>query len=1040
VKASAWYVDYSLSRYRVSLFWGLIPLATGALSAQALFVKPAKVFGDPNFIGTAANPLLYDSTGPNVVEGRELNAPQGIAVDMSTGAAIVYIADTSNNRVLAYRYSTQLTAGSFADLVLGQPNRFSNITEGPGTNLTTGLSLPTGLAVDGAGNLYVADTGNNRVVRYPKPFSQPAGYQFPNLIIGQKSFSTGTANPGGIGPTTLDLNNGSYIGRTGITIDAAGNLWVADIGNNRVLRFPAAALSAGLNGPTADLVVGQPNMTSSAPAASQVSTTGLTRPLSVAFDPAGNMFVADALGRALQYAPPIATNAAAAEIMGIDPNTPAPFASAINAYSPQSVIAAAGSVILLDAGFNRAMIYPPVNGWPSQQFQFSPSAVEVLGQTSFMGTLANQGLQSPTNVTLSGPVAAAASGNDLYIVDSGNNRVIVYPLAEIASASVPIASRVIGQLDFPYNAPNLLVGAEFDFAGTSANGATGSTILDYSATPPHLYVADTQNNRVLGFKNFAAYQNGQVADLVIGQPNLYSSIVNYGSPGASVPGFQGLSSPTALAVDSAGNLFVADTFNSRVAHFPAPFASGLTAGERADFFIGQSSYNSTVTDPTAINLNAPIGLALTQDGFNAAKPSSGWLVVSDANQNRVMLFPKPFSTGISASAVLGQTSFTSAVPGSNADALNFPRGVAVDAEDHILVADTGNGRVEIFGAASTLATGASATVALTSSLRQPSTVAVGSNGEFWVTDPSQNALFHYPSVDNLPLTNYVSDASLPAVGPRAASMDQYNNLLVADGIDRLLYYVPQVNVVNAANFLAGRALAPGAWAALFAAVSTNPLAPGTQPQTAAPPYPTALGDTQVMINGTASALYYVAQGQINTPLSLNLPPGGTVDLQVVRQSTGQIFGAAEVAMASASPALFTDGGGTGQVAAINAVDGSVNSASSPVVRGQYIELYGTGQGFVAGGPGDGQPSTGQVPTPATPQILIGSSGSGAFVPAVNITYSGLAPTLVDVWQINFQVPATAQAGIAVPITVFLNNIPSTNPNNPTQIVTTLSIK
>jgi uncharacterized protein (TIGR03437 family) len=271
-------------------------------------------------------------------------------------------------------------------------------------------------------------------------------------------------------------------------------------------------------------------------------------------------------------------------------------------------------------------------------------------------------------------------------------------------------------------------------------------------------------------------------------------------------------------------------------------------------------------------------------------------------------------------------------------------------------------------------------------------------------------------------------------------MDQYNNLLVADGIDRLLYYVPQVSVVNAANFLAGRALAPGAWAALFAAIPANPLAPGTQPQIAAPPYPTVLGDTQVLINGTASPLYYVAQGQINTPLSLNLPSGGTVDLQVVRQSTGQIFGAAEVAMASASPALFTDGGGTGQVAAINAVDGSVNSASNPVVRGQYIELYGTGQGFVPGGPGDGQPSTGQVPTPATPQILIGSAGSDAFVPVADITYSGLAPTLVDVWQINFQVPTTAQAGTAVPITVFLNNIPSTNPNNPTQIVTTLSIK
>ncbi len=1019
---------------------GIVPLVSGALSAQALFVKPVHVFGDPNFIGTAANPLTFDSNGPNVVEGRELQSPQGIAVDMSTGSAIIYIADSFNNRVLAYRYSTQLTEGSVADLILGQPNRFTNVAEGPGTSLTTGLSLPTGLAVDSAGNLYVADTGDNRIVRYPKPFAQPAGYQFPDLIIGQKSFSTNTPNAGGIGPTTLQLNsNNSFMGRTGIAIDAAGNLWVADIGNNRVLRFPAAVLSTGLNAPAADMVIGQAGMTSSAQASSSFSLTGLFHPLSVSFDPSGNMFVADALGRALQFAPPLATNAAASRILGIDQNTPPPFASSMNASSPQSVIAAGGNVILLDAGFNRAMIYPPVNAWPTLQFEFSPAAVEVLGQTSFAGELSNQGLPSPSNVTLSAPVDAAASNTELYIVDSGNNRVIVYPLAEIASASVPIASRVIGQLDFPYNAPNLIVGAEFDFSGSSASGATGSTILDYSATPPHLYVADTFNNRVLGFNNFAAYKNGQAADLVLGQPNLFSSIVNYGSTSATIPSFQGLSGPTALAVDSSGDLFVADTFNSRVVRYPAPFASGMTAGEEANLFIGQSSYNSIVRDPTPVNLSAPVGIALTQDGANTAKPNSGWLVVSDANQNRVMMFPKPFTTGVSASAVLGQTSFTSIAAGNNSDALNFPRGVAVDPEDHVLVADSGNGRVQIFDKAANLTTGASATVALTTS-GQPTTVAVGSNGEFWVTAPAQNALFHYPSVDNLPLTNYVSDAFLSAIAPRAASVDQYNNLLVADGIDRLLYYVPQVNVVNAANFLAGRALAPGAWAALFPTVSTNPIAPGAQPQTAAPPYPATLGDTQVLINGTASPLYYVAQGQINTPLSLNLPSGGTVNVEVVRQSTGQIFGAAELALASASPALFTDGGGTGQVAAINAVDGSVNSASNPVVRGQYIELYGTGQGFVPGGPADGQPSTGQVPTPATPQILLGSSPSNAFVPVANITYSGLAPTLVDVWQINFQVPTTAQAGTSVPVTVFMNNIPSGNPNNPTQIVTTLSIK
>ena len=998
-----------------------------------------KVFGDPNFIGTAANPLAFDSNGPNVVVGQELQSPQGIAIDTTVTPPIIYIADTFNNRVLGFRYNTQLTPGATADLVLGQPNFFSNIAEGPGTSLTTGLSLPTGLAVDGAGNLYVADTGDNRVLRYPKPFSQPPGYQFPNLIIGQKSFTTGTANSGGIGPTTLQLNNGSYLGRTGIAIDSGGNLWVADIGNNRVLHFPAAVLAAGQNAPAADFAVGQPNLTSSTAATTSLSVTGLDHPTSVSFDPAGNMFVADGLGRALQYSPPIAANAAASAYMGLDPSTTPPNASAINAENPQSVIATSLNVILLDPAFNRVMVYLPVNTWSQQSVQFSPSANQVLGQSGFTTTQANQGNQTPSNITLSAPVDAAATSAELFVVDSGNNRVIVFPAASAGYSQT--ASRVIGQLDFPYNAPNLIQGKEFDFAASSAAGTNGSMVLDYSATPPHLYVADTQNNRVLGFNNFTALQKGQVADLVIGQPNLFSSMVNYGSGNAAIQSFQGLSSPTALAVDSAGNLFVADTLNSRVMHYPAPFASGKTAGESADFFIGQSSF-APITDPTASNLSAPIGIALTQDGANAAKPNSGWLVVSDANQNRVLMFPKPFYEGENASVVLGQSSFTTTATGTNAFALNSPRGVAVDPQDHILVADAGNARVQIFDVAQNLTNGAGATVSLTSGLKEPIAVAMGADGKFWVAEPTQNGLLHFPSISNLPLNGYTPDAALSAVSPRSAFIDQYDNLLVGDGIDRILYYVPQVSAVNAASFLAGRALAPGTFAAIFPTVSANPLAPATQTQIATTlPFPTTLGDTQVIINGNPSPLYFVSQGQINTPLSLNLPTAGTVDMQIVRPSTSQIFGAAELALAPASPALFTDGSAsTGQVAAINAVDGSVNSATNPVVRGQYIELFGTGQGFVPGGPADGQASTGLVPTPETPQVLIGSGSTAAFIPAANITYSGLAPSLVDVWQINIQIPTTAQAGTNVPITVFMNNIPNTNPSNPTQIVTTISIK
>lgn len=1017
---------------------GLPLLLAGALAGQALFVKPVKVLGDPNFIGTAANPLNYDSTGPNWVEGREVEEPLGVAVDTSVSPPIVYIADTGNNRVLCFQYNTQLTPGAFADLILGQPDRFTNLPQGPGAALSTGLRNPTGLAVDHSGNLYVADSGDNRILRYPKPFSQTAGFQFPDLIIGQASFATAGGNTGGVKPTTLLLtSNGtsSFFPHTGLAFDSAGNLWVTDTGNNRVLRFPASVLLPNQNDPAADTAIGQADLVSSIPAMSRISKAGLSFPTSVAFDSAGNMLVADALNRVVVYSSGSGTNSPAYRILGVAVPTASqptpPAVSEINVGNVSSALAVGNSIVVMDTGNNRVLVYPAISSWPAEATQFSPSANSVIGQTSFSGSTANEG--GPVSATtLSSPVDAATSGSELYIADSGNNRVIVFP----SSVGGPggTASRVVGQLDFPYAAPNLVEGKEFFTAGPSGS-PSGSAILDLSATPPHLYVADALNNRVLGFSNFTQLANGQKADIVIGQPDFLHTTVNYPSNVATTPNSQGLNGPSSLAVDSAGNLYVADTLNSRILRFPAPFVKGITSLEEADLVIGQEDFFSSVPDPTAFTMDAPISLAFTSAGANASVTNSGYLVAADAAQNRVLFFPKPFSIGMSATKVLGQPDFNSSSASGATTGLSTPRGVAIDPEDRVLVADTGNSRVLAFGPVQTLSNDPAPSFILTNGLSAPFSIGMARSGEFWVADSAQNQLLHFASIDNLPIANYKSDASQPAVSPRSAFVDPYNDLLVADGINRILYFAPALAVVNAANYIPGRPLAPGALASIFPVVSTNILAGGTGAANALP-LPTALAGTQVVVNGIVSSLLYVSPGQINLPLSMSLPSGGTVDLQVVAQATGQVYGGAEVPLNSASPGLFTIGGtGSGQVAAQNQ-DGSLNSATNAQVRGGVMTLYGTGQGFVANAPPDGQATTGPLSTAVTPQILLGD----VYVPAANIQYSGLAPTLVGVWQINFQVPATAQAGNSVPIVVLMNSIPSNNPSVPSQIAATIALK
>lgn len=236
-----------------------------------------------------------------------------------------------------------------------------------------------------------------------------------------------------------------------------------------------------------------------------------------------------------------------------------------------------------------------------------------------------------------------------------------------------------------------------------------------------------------------------------------------------------------------------------------------------------------------------------------------------------------------------------------------------------------------------------------------------------------------------------------------------------------------------------RALTPGMLASLWPTLGTNMIATGTAAESGIP-LPSTLSDTQVLVNGTPAPLFFVSPGQINFQLSNSLASGGTASVQAIRPSTGQIYGSAEVQLASADPALFTyNGSGGGQVAAINFMDGTVNTPSNPVVRGQVIELFGTGLGAVSSPPPDGQPVTSATPGLSAPQILLGASAT-AFVDPSDITYSGLAPTLVGVWQINLTIPSTAPTGGSVPIRVFLNSIPSVDPNQSGSTTTSIAIK
>ncbi len=1003
---------------------------------------------------------------PNLVEGREFNLPQAIAIDTSSSPPILYVADQGNNRVLAWKNAFGFTKGDFVDKVIGQRDLFSTAPQGPGTGLSTGLFAPVALAVDKSGNLYVADAGNNRILRYPTPLQQTGDLLSVDLIIGQKDFNGRSANEGQSAPSekTLAFLNGNTV-LAGLAFDALGNLWVSDSFNNRILRYPVSKLGSGAsNEPAADLVLGQSDfVTGTLPtgASTQVKCGSstfssnacaknfLVLPTLLAFDPKGRLFVPDNLNRVLVFTPPLQTGQIVSRIMGIDTSTPPPPVSAstlgINGFPPAAVFFVGNNPYVADAGNARVLGYDPFDQWADENTAFSPPAKVVIGQPSLQGFQSNRSFAQPTNQTLAGPqstlgvslfgpAAGVFAGTDLFVVDAGNNRVIVFPQS---GTSFGPATRLLGQLDFQYNSRNLIEGREFGFLGNPGSCSNqfptgGGVALDNNSNPPHLYVADPANNRVLGYLDARKVNAGSFADIVIGQPDLKTAEINYPTNNTTQGNDSGLWSPENVVVDSNGDLFVADTCNARVLRFASPFTQQVQNLQRANLVLGQTSFfGQPIKDLSRQTMRSSYGLAFTADRG---------LVVSDPIANRVLYFKRPaggdLKSGDPAANVFGQKDFTS----TTTTVFSSPRGIAVDPDDQLYVADFLNGRLAILP--SIPSAGDNPPVLLSvPGFSNPFSVAVNQiTDEVWVTNSAgtgQTLRFpHYQALLSNPTPNVVLSNSF---GPVSVALDPFGNPVIAEALtNRVTFFYPAIDFTtsaggvaqresgNGANYL-GR-FAPGMIATIFPFANAR-FGDQTVSYTNTPPF--TLGDVQVFVGGLPAPLFYVSPSQINFQVPSATPTGGVQEIQVVRASVGQVLASWLFRIDSVSPGLFTsNSSGSGQISAINVDDNTVNGPSNPCKAGSYISLYGTGTGLLSSQPPDGQPSPGISNTIIRPKVFINND----FVPDSDIQYSGAAPGFVGLWQINVKVPANAPPG-DVPVFVQYISLSNQGPSGLTRKTT-----
>lgn len=492
---------------------------------------PAKaVIGQASFLGGLPN----RSTGTSAsAAANTLSLPTALHA-METPSRLLWVADTGNHRVLRFTLPISTTSDLSADLVLGQPDFVQR--SGPIGTLTSpgNLASPSGVHSDGT-RLAVSDTGANRVLIWnnlPTNNQQP-----PDVVLGQPdAFSARANNP--LPPQPLQFGQVSHV-----TTDGT-RLFVVDQGNHRVLIWNQIP-KQGPSPP--DVVLGQPDFTTGLPNnnASTPTAATLFSPTKVAVA-GGKLAVVDRSNNRVMVWNSIPTQngtPASACIGQISCSARTAGESAVRLHSPSGVsLSAAGQLYVADEGNSRVLWFP--TGATT-----GTSAIGVIGQSGYMGGKGpNAGGQSAA--TLSAPGQVLVTANQLLIADTGNHRVLLWrtwPAAQGKGADV-----VIGQDDFS---------SSYTRASRSRLASPSDLMLRSGA----LYVASSTQHRILIWSTLPS-QNGQPADLVIGQPEFGTSLPNH----PELPLADRLNSPVGLA--AVGNqLYVAEQINNRVSvHDPLP--------------------------------------------------------------------------------------------------------------------------------------------------------------------------------------------------------------------------------------------------------------------------------------------------------------------------------------------------------------------------------------------------------------------------------------------------------------------------------------
>ncbi len=683
----------------------LTGVSTGQMQAQKVTLAPDIV--------AAAGDLTQGYAGDNgPATSAEISDPAGMAFD---SAGNLYFAEYGGEHVRRVSASGTITT------VAGNGIQGYNGDNIPA--LSAEFFSPLGVAVDAAGNLYIADYGNERIRKVD--------------TSGNITTVAGTGTYGYNGDN-IPATSAQLAGPAGVTFDSAGNLYIAEWCNNRIRKVDATGTITTVagNGQSGGYACTGGYNGDNMPATS----AQLNSPVSVAFDNAGNLYIADLNNfrvRKVDTSGNITTVAGGGTYGYEEDNIPATTAAIV----PWSV-----------ATDNSGNLYIADNG----------ARVRMVNTGGFINTVAGGGGGCGEETDFAGDGCQATNawfnGADDVALDNFGNLYI----ADQANQLVRKLTSGQGPTDFVWTNINasrtenvsLLINTALTLASTQTSGdfsvlsnscalntplSAGTTCtlqVQFTPTQPGqrwfpLIVTDSNSN------NYSfGLEGGGMGSALAFTPGIIITVAGNGTQayaGDNGPAISAeIYSVTSVTVDSAGNFYIADEMNNRVRKVDINGIITTVAGN------GIQGYGGDGGPATGAQLNHPTGVRLD---------SAGNLYIAEYLGNRIR---KVDVNGIITTvAGNGGCCYSGdGGPAINAE-LNYPSDVAVDINGNLYIADVDNERVrkvDVNGIITTFAgngnqgysgDGGPATQA---ELSEPDSVEVGPWGALYILDYGNSAV------------------------------------------------------------------------------------------------------------------------------------------------------------------------------------------------------------------------------------------------------------------------------------------------------------